>query len=223
MIRLQLTQSILCPFRSVSLHGGGEDDDESASRRDNKSVSSALTNASIKSARSKESSKSNEKSEDVAAGKSNKKRGVFVGLTLAVGVAVGVSVGLYYENRKTVTVEAAFLADYDGPFAVGPEKTAEGKKKAEGARRKLAKNKTKTSSKSPKTSKSMPTPAPTVSHTTTVLFAMAILDRFESQINKLQFSAGSDSGAYNCADGKRCDDSLTRVVACFGSTWVSHQ
>ena len=119
MIRLQLTQSILCPFRSVSLHGGGEDDDESASRRDNKSVSSALTNASIKSARSKESilsSKSNEKSEDVAAGKSNKKRGVFVGLTLAVGVAVGVSVGLYYENRKTVTAEAAYLADYDGPW-----------------------------------------------------------------------------------------------------------
>ena len=118
MIRLQLTQFILRPFRSVSLHGGGEDDDESASRRDNKSVSSALTNASIKSAPSKESILSSKSNEFVhnAAGKSNKKRGVFVGLTLAAGVAAGVSVGLYYENRKTVKAEAAYLADYDGPW-----------------------------------------------------------------------------------------------------------
>ncbi|EJK56036.1 hypothetical protein THAOC_24146, partial [Thalassiosira oceanica] len=112
-------------------------DDENASRRDDKSVPSTLANASIKSARSKKSlllsksarfnksaqscalNKFDQKSKDVVVGKSKKKRGV-VGLTLVVGVAVGVFVGLYYKNRGTVRVEAnaeaAYLADYDGPW-----------------------------------------------------------------------------------------------------------
>ncbi|EJK66761.1 hypothetical protein THAOC_12287 [Thalassiosira oceanica] len=92
--------------------GGGEGDDENASRRDDERVASALTNASIKSARSKKSLPSS-KSE------SKKKRGV-VGLTLVLGVAVGVFGGLYYENRKTAKAEgkaeAAYLAEYDGPW-----------------------------------------------------------------------------------------------------------
>ncbi|EJK63481.1 hypothetical protein THAOC_15855 [Thalassiosira oceanica] len=138
-IRLQFTPFILRPFHSLSTYyGGGEGGDENASRRDDESFQSALvTIASIKSDRSKKSllssksarfnksaqssalNKFDQKSKDVVVGKSKKKRGV-VGLTLVVGVAVGVFVGLYYENRKTVRAEAkaeaAYLADYNGPW-----------------------------------------------------------------------------------------------------------
>ena len=77
-------------------------------------------------------------------------------------------------------------------YEVGPEKKAEGQKKAEGARGTSAKKKGKNSSKSPKSSKSaksskssksMPTPAPTVSHMTTVLPAVTSFWRLESHIN----------------------------------------
>ena len=123
LIRLHLTPFIPRPFHShTTFCGGGEGDDKDASRRDDKSATSAQTNASIKYARSKKYARSNEsarssalnkfvrkpgplvsfpeharrqrlsRTQDVAAGKSKKKRGV-IGLTLAVCVAAGVFLG----------------------------------------------------------------------------------------------------------------------------------